>query len=40
MRTAASGASLTAMVIALPTLPGPVIVPLAVPAPPPSKAMP
>jgi hypothetical protein len=40
MRTAARGASLTTMVIALPTLLGPVILPLAVPAPLPSKAMP
>jgi hypothetical protein len=40
MRTAASGASLTAMVIALLALLGPVILPLAVPAPLPSKAMP
>jgi hypothetical protein len=40
MRTAARGASLTAMVIALLALLGPVILPLAVPAPPPSKAMP
>ena len=40
MRTAARGASLTAMAIALPALLGPVILPLAVPAPLPSKAMP
>jgi hypothetical protein len=40
MRTAARGASLTAMVVALLALLGPVILPFAVPAPPPSKAMP
>ena len=40
MRTAARGASLTAMVIALLALLGPVILPLAVPAPLPSKALP
>jgi hypothetical protein len=39
MRPAAKGASLTAM-IALLALLGPVILPLAAPAPPPSKAMP
>jgi hypothetical protein len=40
MRTAAGGGNLTAMVIALLALLGPVILPLAVPAPLPSKAMP
>jgi hypothetical protein len=40
MRTAARGTSLTAMVIALLAPLGPVILPLAVPAPLPSKAMP
>jgi hypothetical protein len=40
MRTAARGASLTVMVVALLALLGPVILPFAVPAPPPSKAMP
>ena len=40
MRTAARGASLTVMAIALLTLLGPVIPPPAVPAPSPSKAMP
>lgn len=40
MRTAARGASLTAMAIALPALLGPAILPLAVPAPLPSKALP
>jgi hypothetical protein len=40
MRTAAKGASLTAMMIALLALLGPVILPPAAPAPPPSKAMP
>jgi hypothetical protein len=39
MRPAAKGASLTAMMIAL-ALVGPVILPLAAPAPPPSKALP
>jgi len=40
MRPAAKGASLTAMMIALLALVGPVILPLAAPAPPPLKAMP
>jgi hypothetical protein len=39
MRTAAKRASLTAMMIALLALLGPVILPLAAPAPPPSKAL-
>jgi hypothetical protein len=40
MRRAAKGTSLTAMMIALLALLGPVILPLAAPARPPSKAMP
>ncbi|HEU4398319.1 MAG TPA: hypothetical protein VFU54_10850 [Actinomycetota bacterium] len=40
MRRAAKGTSLTAMMIALLALLSPVILPLAAPAPPPSKAMP
>jgi hypothetical protein len=39
MRTAAKGASLTGMMIALLALLGPVILPLAAPAPPSSKAL-